>query len=101
MRHRDAGLPRQDLAELHELAVERGIERAGERELDGPRAASAGVWAWLMSANHGRDAAVSIRPGQSAMTSLRSARSAARRSRATARTAATWATLEGMFSQLP
>src|SRR6516225_3674681 len=37
VRHRDAGLPRDDLAELDEFAVDGGVEGRAERELDRPR----------------------------------------------------------------
>ena len=36
MGHWDAGCPREDLAELDELAVEVGVEVRGEGEFDGP-----------------------------------------------------------------
>ena len=71
MRDRNAGLPGEDLAELDELAVERGVERRSRGPASsGHAAACAGVWALLMSSNHGREASVSINPGQSAMISL-------------------------------
>lgn len=64
MRHQHAGLPREDLAELDQLAVERGIERRPESELDRPVRGLRRVCAALMSSNQGREASVSINPGR-------------------------------------
>ena len=70
VRDGDAGLPRDDARRTgpaRRRTRGRRSRRAPARPAR-PRPA-AGVCAPLMSANHGREASVSIRPGQSAMTS--------------------------------
>jgi hypothetical protein len=100
VRDRDAGLP-GSTRPTAPTPVERGVDPVADGERDRPRGGLPGCLGAAMSANHGREASVSIRPGHSATMSLPSARSASRRSAAIARTAATWATLDGMFSHVP